>query len=113
LSPRTSTESNFRRPERAAAFKAEAKVVRSWCRGEDEVAVVDVALRLALDPDLARRLERDLTGEDPVARLTIQWKRLDVAEILRLIRRRTPHLRVYDCRGVSQLGPRPERIVPA
>lgn len=90
----------------------EAHVLGSWCWGEDEVAVVDIAVRVALRPDLARRMKKELARDDAVGRLRGQWLRNDLAEVLTSVKRRTPHLRVYDYRNASRLGPWRECIYP-
>ncbi|MFL9827502.1 hypothetical protein [Rhodoplanes sp. SY1] len=91
----------------------EAHVIGSWCWAEEEVTVVDIGIRLAPRPERARQMKRDLAAQhDAVARLARRWTVLDVAEILRLVRGHTPHLRVYDYHDASQVGPWRERIYP-
>lgn len=91
----------------------EAHVIGSWCWAEEEVTVVDIGIRLAPRPERARQMKRDLAAQhDAVARQARRWKVLDVAEILRLVQGRTPHLRVYDYRDAARLGPWRERIYP-
>ncbi|RAI45945.1 hypothetical protein [Rhodoplanes roseus] len=90
----------------------DAHVVGSWCRGDDEVSVVDVAVRLVLKGDLAQRTKGITDPDDTAAQLLVRWLLASVSDVLSLVKRRTPHLRVYDYRRSSSLGSWTERIYP-
>lgn len=91
---------------------AEAHVVGSWCWGEEEVTVVDIAARLDLRDDLVGRTKRQLARDDASARVLADWLRQEFGEVLSLLKARTPHLRVYACARSSRLGPHKQRIYP-
>ncbi|RAI45952.1 hypothetical protein [Rhodoplanes roseus] len=90
----------------------EAHVIGSWCRGDDEVSVVDIAARLALKGDLVQRIKGITDPDDTAAHLTIRWLLFSVSDVLSLLKGRTAHLRVYDYRHLSSLGSFTERIYP-
>jgi hypothetical protein len=91
---------------------AEAHVIGSWCSGEAEVTIVEVAARLELRDDPVGRTRQKLARDDETARTLAYFLRQEFDEVMAFLRARTPHLRVYACEKSSRLGARKQRIYP-